>query len=144
MPIPHKFLQKDWENGFKSNSAILDETPYKPKVLIIGTYNPNTQGAHNLAQFYYGRDNYLIPSLHGIFNLRTTYTQAPSYDNILWPLCNSLQLSFADLITTVFPTQNGINLIPNSNNVVYLGTQYNLLKDADLIALNILNELILS
>lgn len=141
MPIQHKFYQTNFGNGFETHSAILDGTPYDPEVLIIGTFNPNTNGQHNLANFFYGRDNYLIPLIHGIFNLQTTYNQLPPYNDILWPLCNKLKLSFADLITTVFPANNNA-LLPNTNKLVVNGITYNLLKDLHLISIDSLGQII--
>ncbi|MEY4570812.1 MAG: hypothetical protein RLZ10_5 [Bacteroidota bacterium] len=142
MPINHKFLNTNWGNGFQSTNAILTITPYEPEVLFIGTFNPNTNGNHNLANFFYGRDNYLFPMLHGIFNLGTIHNQLPPYDNIIWPICTKLKLSFADLIKSVFPNQI-IGLTPNSNNVIFNGSNFNLLKDNDLLKLDDLyNEVV--
>lgn len=135
MPINHKFLNKIWQNGYATENAILSTTPYKPEVLFIGTYNPNTTGNHNLANFFYGRDNYLFPMLHGIFNLNSIYNQLPPYENLIWPICMQLKLSFADLITSVFPNHN-IQLAPYSNKISFNGSTYNLLKDKDLIEIN--------
>lgn len=131
MPINHKFINNNWGNGFQTNNAILNTTPYEPEVLFIGTFNPNTNGNHNQANFFYGRDNYLFPMLHGIFNLGTIYNQQPPYNNLIWTLCNQLKLSFADLILSAFPNQN-VQLLPNSNKVNHAGEQWNLLKDSHL------------
>jgi len=142
MPIHHKFLSSSWNNGndcYETESAILKTTPYEPEVLFIGTYNPNTNGNHNQANFFYGRDNYLFPMLHGIFNLQTIYSQNPPYTNIIWPLCNKLKLCFADLITTIFPNVV-VPLIPNTNKVNFGGTTYNLLKDNHLIDLDTIHN----
>ena len=55
MPIQHKFFQKNFGNGFETNNAILDITPYNPEVMIIGTFNPEAPNA-NFADFFYGRN----------------------------------------------------------------------------------------
>jgi hypothetical protein len=142
MSIIHKFQEHDFGNGFQTHNSILDSTPYEPEVLILGTFNPNTQGNHNLANFFYGRDNYLFPMLHGIFNLQTIYNQSPPYENIIWPICNKLKLSFADLITSIFPEEN-IQLISGTNDVIYNEKRYNLLKDNHLIELdNLHNQIV--
>ncbi len=135
MPVDHKFLQSNWNNGFETHSAILDITlDYDPEVLFIGTYNPATHGPHNLATFFYGRNNYLFPLLHGIFNLQEPYNQAPPYD-IIWHICSKLKLTFADLVASVFPNQ-AVQLLPNSNTLIYENNDFNLLRDQDLIQLD--------
>ena len=110
--MPHKFLNCDNFDGnenFKTQSAILDVTPYKPKVLIIGTYNE--ENIHNnVADFFYGR-NYFWPVISNISNneniLRLRRDKGigippgnPTLTQIL-DLCKKFQLCFADLITTV-------------------------------------------
>ncbi len=53
MSIQHKFYQTSFGNGFETHNAILDITPYKPEVMIVGTFNPDTPNA-NYADFFYG------------------------------------------------------------------------------------------
>lgn len=65
MPIQHKFKEVDFENRFQTHNAILDVTPYKPEVLILGTFNPNTPG-NPFVDFFYGR-NYLWTGFKNLF-----------------------------------------------------------------------------
>jgi hypothetical protein len=55
MPIRHKFYQTNFGNGYATHNAILDTTPYKPEVMIVGTFNPDTPN-NNFADFFYGRN----------------------------------------------------------------------------------------
>src|SRR5258708_1789519 len=111
MPIFHKFQFTNWANGFETTNAILDITPYKPKVMFIGTFNPQTPNA-NFADFFYGR-NYFWPGLKNLFihngvviaSRRMPPNGIPPAHNLLDPtlaeifcICLKLQLTFADLI----------------------------------------------
>lgn len=115
--MPHIFLNTPNFNGnnrFYTNSAILHTTHYKPKVLIIGTYNDaNVQD--NLADFFYGR-NYFWPVMynfahnyeHGNINQLTSSRKRslisgapnPTLNQIL-ELCKHFELTFADLVQDV-------------------------------------------
>lgn len=115
--MPHFFLNTPSFNGdnrFYTNSAILQTTHYKPKVLIIGTYNEaNVQG--NLADFFYGR-NYFWPVMYNLANnyeygninqLTRKRNQSliqgapnPTLNQIL-ELCSQFELAFADLVQDV-------------------------------------------
>tara|TARA_R110000851_G_scaffold256188_2_gene408613 strand:+ start:4291 stop:4602 length:312 start_codon:yes stop_codon:yes gene_type:complete len=65
MGIKHKFLEADFGSGFKTNNAILKTTPYLPKILFLGTFNPATDEESNVADFFYGR-NWFWPTLFNI------------------------------------------------------------------------------
>ncbi|HRO42798.1 MAG TPA: hypothetical protein PL009_08180 [Flavipsychrobacter sp.] len=112
MAIQHKFLQKDWENGFETHNAILDVTPYKPEVLILGTFNPPTD---NRPDFFYGR-NFFWTALKNLFvHHNSTITQKRMHTNPLNPeltwifeTCVRLRLSFADMISEVLQHQNPV------------------------------------
>ncbi len=110
--MPHKFLRCNNFNGnadFQTHSVILDHTPYKPKVLVIGTYN---EGGiiDNIADFFYGR-NYFWPVISNLYvgaNLLEQRRDAmgpippgnPTLGTIL-DLCARFRLTFADLVADV-------------------------------------------
>ena len=50
MSIQYKFYQTNFGNGFQTHNAILDITPYKPEVIVVGSFNPNTPS--NFADFF--------------------------------------------------------------------------------------------
>lgn len=105
--IPHIFINKSFEN-FKTNEyAILDKTPYKPEVLILGTFNKGTD--NNNAHFFYGRkNNYFWYIMRNIFNdekLEGT-NKKPTDISIILNICKKLKLSFSDFILS---TSNKIN-----------------------------------
>jgi len=140
MPIPHKFYQSNFGNGFETHNAILDSIPYKPEVMIVGTFNPDTPNA-NFADFFYGR-NYLWTALKNLFihnaivipNRRMPTNGAPQ--PILNPslpeifdLCIKLKLTFSDLVIEVLHNNNPFfQLLPN-DNVIMNGVEYNLIQD---------------
>ncbi len=153
MPIFHKFLQKNWENGFETNNTILDITPYKPEVMFIGTFNPETPNA-NFADFFYGR-NYFWPAFKNIFihhgvtipNRRMPQNGMPAAHNLLNPslaeifcLCLKLKLTFADLISQVLNNNAQFNLLPN-DNVIFNNNEYNLIQDGQVGAIGGLAQL---
>lgn len=140
MEIKHKFSDFEFKYGFKTSSAILIKTPgYKPEVMIVGTFNPDTPNT-NFADFFYGRNffwmaisNLLssnlgltdrrIPTRGNKFNLG-----APTIDDI-FKYCQTLKLTFADLISGVFHNSpDQYSILPN-DNVVYEGKEYNLIQD---------------
>ena len=154
--IKHKFYHNNFGNGMETHNAILDITPYKPEVLIIGTFNPDTP--ENFADFFYGR-NFLWPAFKNLFvhnkveilNTRMPRRGAP--DPILNPtlpeiinLCKKLKLTFADLIHEVLHNNNpDIQHLPN-DNIIFNGVEYNLIQDGrigevgGLEQLNIVNQ----
>lgn len=115
--MAHKFLNTPHFNGntaFQTHSAILDIAPYKPEVLIIGTYNDGLN-ANNLADFFYGR-NYFWPIISNLSNNGNVLVQRrnhagflPNLNQIL-ALCERLKLSFADIISDV------VVQLPNHND----------------------------
>lgn len=139
-PIKHKFFQTNFGNGFETHNAIIDITPYKPEVMIIGTFNPDTPNS-NFADFFYGR-NYLWTAFKNLFihkrvvisNRRMPTNGAPP--DILNPtlseiidLCIKLKLTFADLIHEVLHNNNpNIQPLPN-DNIIFNGVEYNLIQD---------------
>ncbi len=115
MPTYHKFLNTNFDalypntsaKEFQTHSAILDVTPYKPEVLIIGTFNPDIP--NNPADFFYGR-NYFWRIFENLSNnnnalngrriLANGIIRAPNIGRI-FELCTQFKLSFADLIQSV-------------------------------------------
>lgn len=146
MSIQHKFLNRDWGNGFQTHNAILDNTPYLPEILILGTYNPNSLN-NNFADFFYGR-NWLWTGFKNLFvhneiiitNKRiNTNPTNPDLQEI-FELCKRLKLAFADLITETLHNEN-----PNYEeipiNKVNLNNQiYSLIDDNGLNQLNLINQ----
>ncbi len=105
----HKFLNVDFgqpypniasAQGFVAENAILKTTPYRPEVMIIGTFNPDDG---NGADFFYGRNrNYLWRIFQNFANnanvLNGPADGVPAIGQI-FELCKKFKLSFADLIT---------------------------------------------
>lgn len=138
--IKHKFYQTDFGNGFETHNAILDVTPYKPEVMIVGTFNPDTPNA-NFADFFYGR-NYFWPAFKNLFvhnkvelKSRRITTRGkslkvynPTLEEIL-DLSKKLKLTFSDLILEVLHnTDKKIQILPN-DNILLSGEEYNLIQD---------------
>lgn len=138
MPVPHKFLDHDWNNGFCSENAILKTDLYKPEVLIIGTNNPETPNA-NFADFFYGRNFFwtafknLANGNLDLLNRRMPANGAPQFPlnptiEEVFGLCKTFKLSFADLISNVLINQNEVDFLPN-DNIILNGIEYNLIND---------------
>ncbi|SFH40560.1 hypothetical protein [Pontibacter chinhatensis] len=108
MPIFHKFLNKDWNNGFQTHNCILDTVPYEPEVIIIGTFNHGW--AWNNADFFYGRGMYMWTILGNMFlhndNLmvdrRTVNNNIPTLDQI-FQICKNGKIVFADIVQGTKP-----------------------------------------
>ena len=141
MAIHHKFYQTNFENGFQTHQAILDITPYKPEVMIIGTFNPNTPNA-NFADFFYGR-NFFWPAIKNLFthnavllkNRRMPTNGAPRAIlnpnlNEILEYCANLKLTFADLVLEVLHNNNPIYQTLENDNVMLNGNEYNLIQDS--------------
>lgn len=104
--MPHRFSNKTFNSAFAAENAILNQTPYEPEVLILGTYNPSDEelkgGRDNQADFFYGR-NYFWPVLHHLANpIQTPFAKRsssnqPSLETV-FELCRKFKLTFADLI----------------------------------------------
>lgn len=146
MAIQHKFLNHNWKNGFQTHNAILDNTPYLPEILILGTYNPETLN-NGFVDFFYGR-NWLWTGFKNLFvHNEIIITQKRINTNPINPdileifeLCKRLKLTFADLITETLHNENPIyNEIPinkvNLNNQVY-----SLIDDKGLNQLNLIEQ----
>lgn len=141
MSIQHKFYQTSFGNGFQTHNSILDITPYKPEVIIVGTFNPNTP-KDNFADFFYGR-NYFWTAFKNLFfhnGVLLTDTRMPRRGvppAVLNPtlpeilqLCIKLKLTFADLIFEVLNNDNSSNCQTLQNdNVIFNGVEYNLIQD---------------
>lgn len=140
MPIQHKFYQTNFGNGFETHSAILDVTPYKPEVMFVGTFNPDTPNA-NFADFYYGR-NYFWPAFKNLFihknivllNTRMPTNGAPKLPlnpklEEIFELCEKCKLTFADLISEVLNHENPKYEFLKNDNVIYNMEEYNLIND---------------
>jgi hypothetical protein len=141
MSIRHKFYQKNFGDGYQTHNAILDVTPYKPEVMIIGTFNPGTPNA-NFADFFYGR-NFFWPAFKNLFshdavfllNRRMPPNGAPPA--ILTPtlpeifgLCFDLKLTFSDLILKVLHNNNPRYQFLENDNVILNNQEYNLIQDS--------------
>lgn len=140
MPIRHKFHQTNFENGYSTHNAILDVTPYKPEVLILGTFNPDTPHA-NFADFFYGR-NFLWPAFKNLFlqpNVTLQNRRMPQNGNpqaILNPtlpeifeICLRLKLTFADLVLEVLHLNNPDYQLLQNDNVIFNEQEFNLIQD---------------
>ncbi len=131
--MPHIFLQCPHFNGdnrFQTHSAILDVTPYKPQVLIVGTYNDGNNVGNN-ADFFYGR-NYFWPVISNLSNNANILTQRrdtvglPPGNPVLAQILNlsaQFKLTFADIISDVtipLPNHNDnhLNSALENNNAI--------------------------
>lgn len=155
MPITHKFKEFDFGNGFETTNAILTSTPYKPEVLIIGTFNPNTPNG-NFADFFYGR-NFFWPAFKNLFihnQLQITNRRIPNRGKLpdsLNPtleeiklLCINLKLSFCDLISQVLYLENPHYQILENDNIVFNQQEFNLIQDGNkngILGLESLNDI---
>ena len=98
----HKFEHVPFDEGrMHTHHAILDQLPYNPKVLIIGTFNPASE--NNVADFFYGR-NYFWRVFENLVNgnallngRRDDHDMIPTLPRII-EICKQMKLSFADLI----------------------------------------------
>jgi len=139
MAITHKFYQENFGNGFETVNAVLNVT-YKPEIMIIGTYNPCVPT--NNADFFYGRNFFWTGIKNLITHNELVILQKRNFTNPLNPtlpeifeLCQSLKLSFADLILQVFPNTNDYELLPR-NKVNFNGQNISLINDNGLAQLN--------
>lgn len=138
--IKHVMYEKKLADNFKSANAILNEIPYEPEILFLGTFNPNTPRT-NFADFFYGR-NYFWPAMKNLFiykesKLRTTRMARngktknalnPTLDEILI-MCKNFKFTFADLIIEVFQSENCVFNSLENDNICYEGKVYNLIQD---------------
>ena len=140
MSIQHKFYERNFGNGFETHNAILDITPYKPEVMIVGTFNPGTTH-DNFADFFYGRNyfwtafkNLFVPNIVLLTHTRMPRKGAPpavlnpTLPEIL-ELCINLKLTFADLIFEVLNNNNPDYQLRQNDNVIINGAEYNLIQD---------------
>lgn len=140
MSISHKFRQTIFNDQFQTNNAILDITPYKPEVIIIGTFNPNTPN-DNFADFFYGR-NFFWPAFKNLFthnNITLQKRRMPTRGtppNTLNPtleeiflICKKIKVSFADLVIEILHNNNPKYNILSNDNIILDGQQYNLIQD---------------
>ncbi len=140
MSIQHKFHQTNFGNGFETHNAILDITPYKPEVMIVGTFNPDTPNA-NYADFFYGR-NFFWTAFKNLFNHNAVVIPNrrmppngippailnPTLQEI-FDLCIKLKLTFSDLILEVLHSNNPHYQLLQNDNVIFNGVEYNLIQD---------------
>lgn len=140
MPIQHKFYQTNFGHGFETHNAILDITPYKPEVMIVGTFNPGTPNA-NFADFFYGRNFFwtafknlfihnavVIPNRRMPTNGIPPVLLNPTLQEIL-DMCSSLKLTFSDLVLEVLHSNNPLYQLRPNDNVIFNGVEYNLIQD---------------
>jgi hypothetical protein len=126
MPIYHKFLNKNWGNGFQTHNCILDTTPYEPEVIIIGTFNHGWQC--NNADFFYGRGMYMWTMLGNMFlhngnvmiQRRTINNNIPTLEQI-FQICTKGKIAFADIVRGTNPetptAENENSILVNGNYV---------------------------
>lgn len=145
MPINHKFSNIEPggfpDNDFYTEDVILKNGTYKPEVMVLGTFNPNTPNA-NFADFFYGRNYFwtgfkklLYPNYQFIHDRRLpqngqyNHPNDPFLDEIL-NLCSHFKITFSDFVSGVFPNVNPIDyeILPN-DNVIYEGHEFNLIQD---------------
>jgi hypothetical protein len=157
MSIRHKFYQTNFKNGFQTINAILSTTPYKPEVMIVGTYNPETPNT-NFADFFYGR-NFFWTAIYNLFindGILLTKRRMPTRGNPLpsikpslseiFQLCSKLKLTFSDLVLEIFNNNNSNYQFLSNDNVLFKDKEYNLIQDgqkgkvAGLQQLNLVNE----
>ena len=98
----HKFEHVPFDEGIMhTHHAVLDQLPYNPKVLIIGTFNP--VGENNRADFFYGRNYFwrvfqnLVNGNNQLNGKRDRQILIPTLPKII-EICYQMKLSFADLI----------------------------------------------
>lgn len=142
--IQHRFKNTQFKEreGFYTENCIL-KTPYQPKVLFLGTFNPNTDTADNKADFFYGR-NYLWPLLFNMFKYKENKYTSMREDNDLIPrlsdildFCKEHELTFADLISEVL--HNGspkYEISKRKSNIIWYDRDcFDLINDKDLARL---------
>jgi hypothetical protein len=140
MPIQHKFIQTNFGTGFETHNAILDITPYKPEIMIIGTFNPDTPNS-NYADFFYGR-NYFWTGFKNLFihnSIELQGTRMPKHGKPKKPLnpdldkikeiCQTLKLTFADFIAEVLHNETTDYQILDNDNVCFKNRTFNLIQD---------------
>jgi len=134
MAVSHKFIQTNFGNGFSTNHAILNTTLIQPKILFLGTFNPDTADNVNVADFYYGL-NWFWPGLFNIIihnNLH--YSRQRKFQNPLDPprqsilkFCEDYHITFADLIEKVLHADN-IQYELNGNIALIGDEKYDLIN----------------
>jgi hypothetical protein len=140
MPIRHKFYRTDFGNGYSTHNAILDKMPYKPEVMFLGTFNPDTPNA-NFADFYYGRNFFwtafknLIIS-QGVVLQNRRMPQNGNPPAVLNPtileifkICSTLKITFSDLVLEIFNEDNDNFELLQNDNVIFNGQEFNLIQD---------------
>jgi hypothetical protein len=103
MPVSHKFLNHNWENGFWTENAILKTDRYNPEVLFLGTFNHGFDW--NTSDFFYGRDMYMWTIMSNLFinnenhltSRRTIINNIPTLTEV-FIICQKGKFVFADLI----------------------------------------------
>ena len=147
MPVDHKFLQHNFGQGFETHNAILDTTPYKPEILILGTFNPNTDEDANVADFFYGRNWFWTAFFNILEHNNIHYSKqrkfyspfSPTLEEI-FRFCIKFKLTFADLIGQALH-QGNIQFEINGNIALVEGEEYDLINDGDLADLNLNNQI---
>lgn len=146
--IKHIFYNKDFGKGFQTINGILENSLYKPKILILGTFNPSLDS--NRADFYYGR-NFFWPAFKNIFihNEIRLYGERlencpynPYIEEIL-EMCKKLEITFSDLICEISDENNDLHISIKRgkeyvNNRV---TEYNPINDSDLERLDRIHKI---
>jgi len=140
MTIKHKFIKTELGDGYATNNAILNITPYEPEVMFIGTFNPDTPNA-NFADFFYGRNffwtamkNLIISKKLVLKNRRMPQNGKPpeTLDPTLkeiFEICSILKLTFSDLVLEVLHNGNPSYQLLKNDNVIYDEFEFNLIQD---------------
>jgi len=148
--IRHEFFQTNFLNGFETQNCILDITPYKPEVMIVGTFNPET--SKNFADFFYGR-NFFWPALKNLFihheivlhKRRMPQNGKPAtLDPTLleiFDLCLRLKLTFSDLVLEVLHSDNPNYQLLENDKIIFNGRAYNLIQDGQKYGIGGLQQL---
>jgi hypothetical protein len=142
-PLEHVFHEKQWNlDGklFKTNDAILSTVPYNPRILFIGTFNPN-QPTNN-PEFFYGR-NYFWPVIFNVFQYKSfrfgtngIFHAADLNIIAILEFCEKHGIVFADLISQILHLGNQRYQWHNTSGkgrkaikLFYQNKEYNLISD---------------
>lgn len=148
MPVNHKFRDVLFTESFQTSNSILTVTPYKPEILILGTFNPDTDINVNMADFFYGR-NWFWPCVFNIFEFNSLVIQTqrkftspynPSLEAIL-DISEKLKFTFADFVQSVFCNTDEAVIPSNASKFKWKNKEYDLINDGDLSKLDDLNQI---
>lgn len=139
MAIQHKFLHTDFGNGFQTNNVILDITPYQPEIMIIGTFEADSQRTKFLDFFYGGNyfwaafknifihNGYVLRSRRMLDSGNSSEILNPTLQEI-FELCSRLKLTFSDMVLEILHNNKPNYKLLNNDNVIFNGYKYDLNK----------------